>query len=230
MKKKILIVFGGVSSEHDVSLVSASNVIKNISKEKYDTVMMGITKDGESFVFTGNPDLLPNDKWFEQKDCLVKAIISPDRLHHGIVYLKTGAIERIDCVFPVLHGKNGEDGTIQGLLELAGIPFVGCDHTSSCVCMDKTLTNTLADYFGFLQAKWTGTNRFDYYLNPDEFINEAQDKLGYPVFVKPACAGSSVGISKAYCREELIKACEEALEYDNKILCEQTIVGREIEC
>ena len=144
------ILFGGASSEHDISCISAKSILENIDKEKYNIVMLGITKQGEWFLFDDDVTMLPNDKWLKSKS-LKKAYITPDSKIHGIVTEDAEQI-RLDAVFPVLHGKNGEDGTVQGLLQLAQIPFVGCDATSSGSCMDKAVTNAVADAFGIEQA------------------------------------------------------------------------------
>lgn len=229
--KKVLVLFGGVSSEHEVSRTSASSVIKNIPADKYDVIAMGITKDGRSFVYSGSPDMLPDGKWESDAANLVPAVISPDRSHHGIIRLgETTEIEKIDVVFPVLHGKNGEDGTMQGLLEISGIPYVGCDTAASAICMDKAFTNAMADFNGIPQAKWSAFDKHAYSVKKDELLNAAADKLGFPIFVKPANAGSSVGISKAKNIDELAKACEKAFEHDKKVVLEEGIVGVEVEC
>ena len=230
MKKKVLILFGGVSSEHDVSLVSASSVIKNIPAGKYDVLTMGITKDGEFYLYKGDADSIPEGGWLKDESLLERAIISPVRSHHGIIHLETGETERIDIVFPVLHGKNGEDGTMQGLLELSGIPYVGCNHLSSAICMDKAFTNTIADFSGIAQAKWLAYTKEEYADAPADCLKKAEEYLGYPVFVKPANAGSSVGISKAKNASEFAEACKTAFEHDRKIVLEECIVGRELEC
>ncbi|MEI6578272.1 MAG: D-alanine--D-alanine ligase, partial [Eubacteriales bacterium] len=145
--KTVLVLFGGVSSEHDVSLISAKSVIENIPKDKYTIIPLGITKDGRWFLFSGDINNLPEDKWLEDEKLLIPALISTDRSVRGILLLKETGVETIiiDTAFPVLHGRNGEDGTVQGLFQLAGIPFVGCDMLSSAVCMDKAVTNALAD-------------------------------------------------------------------------------------
>ena len=229
--KNALVIFGGVSSEHSVSLVSASNVIANIPKEKYNIYMLGITSDGEWYLFEGSPELLPNEKWLESGK-ITKAVISPDRADGGIIVFRADGAERIkiDVCFPVLHGANGEDGTVQGLLELSGIPYVGCDTLSSACCMDKAVTNTLADCAGIPQAKWMSVIKEDYKENPEEFILKAEEYLGYPVFVKPANAGSSVGISKASDRESLKTAMSVAFKEDRKAVLEQFVDGYEVEC
>ncbi len=230
MKKKVLILFGGVSSEHDVSLVSASSVIANIPREKYDVVQMGITKDGRFLLYKGDAANLPESGWLRDESLLEPAVISPDRSHHGIIHLASGETEYIDAVFPVLHGKNGEDGTMQGLLEISGIPFVGCDCLSSAACMDKSMTNSVADYNGIPQAKWTSFTAAEYAANGEELLKNAAEALKFPVFVKPANAGSSVGISKAKNASELKTACEKAFEHDRKVVLEQAVTGREVEC
>lgn len=230
--KTVLIVFGGVSSEHDVSTVSASSVVKNIPADKYNVVLLGITKDGKWLKFDGSPELLPEDRWLENPGLLTKAVISPDREDHGILIFGKDAIEKlyVDVVFPVLHGKNGEDGTIQGFLQLSGIPFVGCDMLSSACCMDKVMTNTLCDAAGIAQAKWLGMDSYRYGSEKDAFIKKAAEYLGFPIFVKPANAGSSVGVSKAKNEEELVGAIEVAFKEDRKIVLEEAISGMEVEC
>lgn len=227
-KITLAILFGGASSEHDVSCVSAKGIITNINKDKYNIILIGITKDGEWYIFDDDINLLPNDKWLESKS-LKKAFIAPDSKIHGIV-CEDGSQIRLDAVFPVLHGKNGEDGTIQGLLQLAKIPFVGCDATSSGSCMDKAVTNAVADAFGIKQAKWCAFTHYEFDHKRDFCISLAEKKLGYPIFVKPANAGSSVGISKAHNQEELIKGIEVAFKEDKKVVLEEFIEGYEVEC
>ncbi len=230
MKKKVLVLFGGVSSEHDVSLNSASSVMKNIPADKYDVVPMGITKDGRCFVFNGSYDLLPESGWLADETLLEPAVISCDRSHHGIIRLSSGKVEYIDVVFPVLHGKNGEDGTMQGLLEISGIPYVGCNTAASAICMDKAFTNAMADFHGIPQAKWTAFDKYAYSGNKTALLEGAAEKLGFPIFVKPANAGSSVGISKAKNLAELEVACEKAFEHDTKVVLEEGVIGMEVEC
>ncbi len=229
--KKALILFGGVSSEHDISLISAKSVIENTPKDKYDIITVGITKDGRWYLYTGDVENLPEDKWLCDKSRLTPAVLSPDRADHGIIVLgeKTEKI-KVDVVFPVLHGKNGEDGAVQGLLQLAGIPFVGCDMISSACCMDKVITNTLLDEAGIAQAKWLGLKEHEYKENGEEFIKKAEEYLGYPIFVKPANAGSSVGVSKATDKDSLKRAIAKAFKEDAKLVLEEGITGKEIEC
>lgn len=229
--KRALILFGGVSSEHDISLISAKSVIENTPKDKYELILIGITKDGRWFLYEGDIEKLVDDKWLEDEKNITPAIISVDAADHGIIIFGEKIKKvKIDVVFPVLHGKNGEDGTVQGLLQLAGIPFVGCDMTASTCCMDKVITNTLADAAGIKQAKWLGLHEKDYPREKNQFIKKAEEHLGYPIFVKPANAGSSVGVSKAVDQSSLDAAILKAFEQDSKIVLEQGISGLEIEC
>lgn len=227
-KKTVGILFGGVSSEHDVSTVSAKGIISNIDKEKYNLVLIGITKSGEWYLFDDDVSLLPGDKWLESKS-LKRAFISPDTSVHGVV-CEDGSTIRLDAVFPVLHGKNGEDGTVQGLFQLAQIPFVGPNATASGVCMDKSITNSVADAYGIPQAAWISFTKYQYEKAPQDCIAKTLEKLGTPVFVKPANAGSSVGVSKATNEAQLAEAFEIAFAEDSRIVIEEFIDGFEVEC
>lgn len=230
--KNALIFFGGVSSEHDISLVSAKSVIENTPKDKYNVIAVGITKDGEWYKYDGDVSLLPGEKWLEDSSKLTRVMLSPSHRDHGLMVFNGGGFTllHIDVAFPVLHGKNGEDGTIQGLLQIAGIPFVGCDMLSSACCMDKAVTNALADQAGISQAKWTSFIEFDYRQDPEKYISSAAEKLVFPIFVKPANAGSSVGITKAVDVDTLRNAIEIALREDRKVVLEEGIIGQEVEC
>ena len=229
-KLSLAVIFGGRSSEHEVSLMSATSIIKNLSREKYDIHMVGITKEGKWLLYTGDVDKLVSSEW-ESTDC-IPAFISPDPTVHGLVALKDGGCDTIhlDCVFPVLHGKNGEDGTIQGLFKLSGIPFVGCDTLSSAVCMDKAVTHSLLSAANIEQAHylWFYSDRFD--AAPDTIKNRIQARLDFPVFVKPANAGSSVGVSRVDRFEDLDAAIIKAAREDSKIVVEEGIKGQEVEC
>ena len=229
--KKALIIFGGASSEHFVSCVSASYVISNIPTDKYEVVTVGITRDGEWYLYEGDVSFLPEDKWLENGK-ITKAVLSPDRKDKSLIVFRDDKVEKIkiDVAFPVLHGKNGEDGTIQGLLELSGIPYVGSDCRSSACSMDKAITNTLADSAEICQAKWLSCVAEEYREIKDDFLKKAEDYLGYPIFVKPANAGSSVGVSKAVDRASLEKAMEVAFKEDRKVVLEEFVDGFEVEC
>lgn len=223
------IVFGGVSSEYEISLLSATSILKNIDSSRYNIYMIGISKAGEFFLYSGEIDKIPNDTW-QGEDC-VSCVISPDRSHHGLLLLgaQTVVIE-LNCIFPVLHGRNGEDGTIQGLLELSSIPYVGCGVLSSSVCMDKAFTKAMLDSKKIANAKWVCTTRNKYLKNPSAFLDKVQGKFGFPCFVKPANAGSSVGITKATDIDSFNDGIQTAFIYDEKVVVEQAVVGIELEC
>lgn len=229
-KKTVAIIFGGRSSEHEVSRTSAMMVINNIDREKYDTVLLGITKKGEWYLYEGDTALIKTGEW-ETSGKTVRAFISPDTSVHGIIVLRGGRTEiiRVDVAYPVLHGKNGEDGTMQGLFTLAGIPFVGCGCTASAVCMDKILTNIVLEHSGIPQAKFVWFTSVKWKKDREKYAAEVENVCGYPCFVKPANAGSSVGVSKCRSREELFAAVELASEHDRRILVEQGIDGMEAE-
>ena len=232
-KKRIAVIFGGKSSEHEVSRVSASYVISQIPTEKYEIVTIGITKTGRWFLYTGALENIADGTW-EKDENNRTAFIAPAPSVHGIIIInKDGTTEKLhlDVVFPVLHGKNGEDGTLQGLLEMSEIPYVGCGVLSSAECMDKVSTNIMFEHAGIDQAKFTWFYSYEYEENAEKCIAKAEAELPeYPLFVKPANAGSSVGISKAHNRDELIKAIEKAAKEDSRILIEENIVGKEVEC
>jgi len=217
MKKKIAILFGGQSTEHEVSRVSATSVLENIDVTKYDIYPIGITKDGLWFEYTGKLVNIENGEW--EKDEYFKI---PDG--QRIIFNK-----EVDVVFPVLHGLFGEDGTIQGMCKLSNIPCVGPGVMSSAVCMDKIYTKFLLEKFNVKQADYVVINAHEYVKNKNTLIKEIEEKLGYAVFIKPSNGGSSVGISKAHNKSELILGLEEALKYDRKVLVEQAINAREIE-
>lgn len=228
MKQNILIVFGGVSSEHDVSLMSAYAILDNIDKDKYIVHKLGVTKTGDMLYYTGDNHRIKDNTWFNF-DC-TPCVISPNRLHHGIILLEKNEIIRIEAVFPIIHGKNGEDGTLQGLLSFANIPYVGCDYTSSANCMDKANTHILLDNANIKTAKYVAIREYDYSIEQDSFISIVEQDILYPCFVKPAKSGSSVGVSKATNNKELQLAIGLAFKEDSKILVEEAINGIELEC
>ncbi|MGN0297948.1 MAG: D-alanine--D-alanine ligase family protein [Lachnospiraceae bacterium] len=226
--KTIAVIFGGQSSEHEVSCMSAANVIDYIDKTKYELLLIGITKMGQ-WLKVDNVAAIRSGEWSQSKESVW---LLPD------AQKKSAVIERVDgslvscsvdVIFPVLHGLKGEDGTIQGLFEMSGIPYVGCGVLASAVSMDKFYTKIIVDTLGIRQAQWVGVKRIDL-RDMEAVIARVEAKLVYPVFVKPSCAGSSKGVSKAHNREELEAALIEANRHDDKILVEETIVGREIEC
>lgn len=226
-KKTIAVLFGGQSSEHEVSCVSAATIISNIDTEKYEVILIGITKDGK-WLKAASLDDVKSGAWKESK---VTAVLSPDTAHKGIIVMEDGKAEvvKVDVVFPALHGLYGEDGTVQGLLELAGIPYVGCGVVASAVSMDKFYTKIVVDTLHIRQAKYVPVRKHEL-KDMDRVIARIEKEHSYPVFVKPSNAGSSCGVSKASNKEELVKALNVAAEHDSKILVEETIVGREVEC
>ena len=229
-KTRVAVLFGGVSSEHEVSLMSATNVIRSIPKEKYEVICIGITKKGRWLYFPGDVSEIASGAWETNPDCTA-AIISPDPIHKGIITIENGETynKKIDVVFPVLHGRNGEDGRLQGLLELAKLPYVGCGTLSSALCMDKCMTHTVLDYNGIRTAKWACVSQREI-GKMEETCQAIAETLGFPVFVKPANAGSSVGITKAHDVPELIEAMNVAFNEDKKAVLEEFIDGHEVEC
>ncbi len=234
----VVVLFGGMSPEYEVSLNSAANVIKALreEKDKYNVFPVGITKVGCWFLYSGSEDKIVSDEWSRSEGCLKKAFISPSRCEGGLLVYNEVSCQferqKVDVVFPVLHGRNGEDGTVQGLCELAGLPYIGCDVGSSAVCMDKVLANTLLSKNKIKKADYVWIQNYDY-LDSPSVILEGVKSWGwgkYPLFVKPACAGSSVGVSKVVRESELRGAIEKALIHDTKVLIEEGINGREVEC
>ncbi len=231
MKKlSVCILFGGMSPEHEVSLRSAESVLNNIDKEKYNVYPVGIRKDGDWVLFKGTDySMLPAGDWMNHDDNR-RCAISPIR-GQGLLCFEGDCVvrEHIDVVFPVMHGENCEDGAIQGLLKLAGIPYVGPHVAASAVAMDKTLTKLVMDNAGIPQAAWQLVRTSDLQHRMEQTVALIEQRFQYPVFVKPAGTGSSVGVSKAADREALVKALEFASKYDSKILVEEFIKGREVE-
>lgn len=229
-KLSVCVLFGGISPEHEVSLRSAESVLNHLDKSKYHIFPVGITKTGDWILYGGEDySNLPSGRWL---DCEKnrKAAISPVR-GQGLLSFEGDCVvrERIDVVFPVLHGENGEDGAIQGLLKLAGIPYVGPNVASSATCMDKTLTKLVADAAGVRQAAWTLVSGRSLNANSEAVLDVIEKKFSYPVFVKPAGTGSSVGVAKAKDRVALLLALQNAAKFDAKILVEEFINGHEVE-
>ncbi len=230
LKLNVCVLFGGISPEHDVSLRSAESVLNNMDTEKYHILSVGITKEGKWFLYGGTDySLLPSGQWQQHPDNC-PAAISPVR-GEGLLCFTAGGVKReaVDVVFPVLHGENGEDGAMQGLLQMAGIPYVGPHVSASAVAMDKTLTKLVMDNVGIPQAAWQLVRSSDLQKNMAEILDTVESKFSYPVFVKPAGTGSSVGVSKASDREQLKIALLKAGSFDEKILVEEFIDGHEVE-
>ncbi len=226
-RKNIAIIFGGCSPEYEVSLNSASSVIEHINDDLYNTILIGITKEGEWFRYFGNVDKIRSNTWFEEKECNPVAF-SQSRSIHGFYEFAGGShsITYVDAAFPVLHGRNGEDGTVQGMLKLAGVPFVGCGILSSAMCMDKDIAHRIAQSAGVRVPMSVAADKN---MQLKDIIMLAET-LRYPVFVKPARAGSSFGITCANSRPDLEKAILNAFEYDSKIVIEENIEGFEVGC
>jgi D-alanine---(R)-lactate ligase len=215
-KLRVAVIFGGCSEEHPISVKSAREIAKNLDPAVYEPIYVGINQSGAWQLCDG-----PGPHW-ESDSCRATAL-SPDRRVHGLLVLDQGRYETIplDVVLPVLHGKLGEDGAIQGLLELAGIPYVGCDVQSSALCMDKSLAYTVVRSAGIATPTFC-------VVTPNEQIDP--DRLAYPVFVKPARSGSSFGVSKVSQAGELLSAVQLARRYDTKVLIEEAVLGSEVGC
>jgi D-alanine-D-alanine ligase len=209
--------------------MSAASVINNIDKTKYELFLLGILKDGRQFLYTGEIDRIADASFSSDVENLVPAIISPCPAHHGIMIINKAEgsfkIEKIDCFYPVVHGENCEDGNLQGLLKLSGVRYVGSDNRGSAVSMDKAITKTILGTRNIPMADWRLV-REDYTLDD---LADCEENLKYPMFVKPAGTGSSVGVSKVKNRQELELALKKALEFDPKVLVEEYIKGAEIE-
>lgn len=224
---KIAVFFGGCSSEYSVSLESASSVINNLNREKYEPVPVGITEKGKWYYFSGDVAKIREDQWLNEEDC-VPAALSPDRGERKLLLFRGDKVENItiDAAFPVMHGRNGEDGTIQGLIELAGIPLVGCGVLSSALCMDKDRAHKLAEFAGIHVPKAMAFGKI-YDLHT---VLDFADNTGYPLFVKPVKAGSSYGITKVQDKANLMEAIELAFRYDNEVIVEEAVPGFEVGC
>lgn len=227
-KKTIAVLFGGCSSEYAISLQSAYSVLTHIDRTKYYIIPIGISKKGEWFAYYGKYENILNDSWQKDEARRIPALLSPDRRVRGIVefYGERCHCVPVDAVFPILHGKNGEDGTIQGLCELAGIPVIGCNLISSALCMDKYRAHKLVQAEGIaVPASVLITREMTH-----NTVAEAVSALRYPLFLKPVRAGSSFGISKIYSENELPEALENAFFYDYEAIAEETVDGFEVGC
>ena len=224
--KRVMVLFGGRSSEHEVSIISGATVAKSIPDDRYEKLLVGITKEG-AWLLAPSVESMEDGSW---KDSQIHVVLSPET-DRTLLLIEGDRITRqtVDVAFPVLHGLWGEDGTVQGLFEMAKLPYVGCGHLSSAVTMDKFFTKIIVDSIGVAQAAYVPVRSWEL-EDMDAVINRIESKRKYPVFVKPSNAGSSVGVTKAHNREELRKGLLAAAVHDSKILVEEAIVGREIEC
>ena len=231
-KMSVVVLFGGMSSEHEVSRVSAGTFVDQLDCQRYELLTIGITKEGRWLYTEADSAQMADGSW-EELPGNMPCVLSPDRADHGLIlFTPAGQVEKVhvDVVIPVLHGLWGEDGTVQGLLELAGIPYVGCGVLASAVCMDKAVANAMFDASGIPHTKWLSATRWEIESDPDGVCDGVIAKLGWPIFVKPANAGSSVGITKAHDRDELKAAIRLALANDRKVVFEAFVDGHEVEC
>lgn len=227
-KKKIAVIFGGHSTEYEVSLQSAFSVLDNMNTEKFDIVSIGITRDGDWYRYTGDIEKILENTWFEDRKNLYPVMVSQSRSVKGFIEFNQSELKviKVDLVFPILHGKNGEDGTLQGLFELAGIPVVGCNTLSSALCMDKDRAHKLVSLAGVAVPKSVTFKRFD----KETASEEIELNLTFPLFVKPVRSGSSFGITKVFERDKLDEAIELAFEHDEEVIVEEMVNGFEVGC
>ena len=231
-KIRLAVIFGGKSSEYPVSLHSAGSLLHQINKDRYDLFLVGISKNGEWFAYHGDIDHIEHDTW-NTPEYTKRCSLSCSADDKGFLVLDKGSytLEKVDCIFPVLHGKNGEDGTIQGLFELSDIPYVGCGHMSSAVCMDKEMTHIVLDNAKVPCAPYLCV--YEQTVNDYQALYEnAKEKLGLPIFIKPCNAGSSFGISRIESFDGFEEAMKHAFYHDGKgkVILETTIDGFEIGC
>jgi D-alanine-D-alanine ligase len=233
-KLRVGLVFGGRSGEHEISLLSAEGIMGAIDRDKYEVVPIGITKAGR-WLASGDPMKALSSGEMEESS---RAALLAEPSQRGLMRLEDRereqaltavSVAEIDVIFPILHGPFGEDGTVQGLLELAGLPYVGAGVAASAVGMDKILFKGIMQAHGLPIVPHIAAKRKDWEQNPDELVAHIEAKIGYDAFVKPANLGSSVGITKAHNRAELWAALDEAARYDRKLLIERAVDGREIE-
>jgi D-alanine-D-alanine ligase len=237
-KLRVGIIFGGRSGEHEVSIRSAQAIIEAINRKKFDVVPVAITKEGKWLGPSQSTQLLPEK---------IRGLLAPgtnehtgdvallgDPSHKGLIAIRkdnsSTVAEKLDVVFPALHGPFGEDGTLQGLLEMADVPYVGCGVLASSCGMDKVTMKSLFAQAGLPICKHTWFLRSQWRANPDRILRKVKSEIGLPCFVKPANLGSSVGVSRARDKKTLSDAIDLAAEYDRKIIVEEEVVAREIEC
>lgn len=227
-KRKIAVIFGGNSTEYEVSLQSVYAVLENINTDRFDIIPIGITRNGDWYHYIGRKSKIADNTWFEDRKNLFPVVVSQNCSGKGFLELNTDKyhIIKTDLVFPVLHGKNGEDGTLQGLFELAGIPIVGCNTLSSAVCMDKDRAHKLVSLTGISVPKSVTFRRADW----EAVKKEIEGRLAYPFFVKPVRAGSSFGITRVTEKGELDAAIGLAFGHDTEVIIEEEVKGFEVGC
>lgn len=228
---KIAVIFGGNSPEYEVSLQSAFSVLKNIKKDNYDVLAVGITREGEWYRYTGQYENISDNTWISDCENLFPVVVSQSRLHRGFLEFTGRGKEKVsllavDLVFPVLHGRNGEDGTLQGVFEIAGIPVVGCGTLASALCMDKHRAHELVCEAGIAVPRSVAFGRFD----QKTALCMIKTGLNGALFVKPVRAGSSFGITRVDDRNKLEEAVEKAFDYDTQVIVEEAVDGFEVGC
>lgn len=228
MRKRIAVIFGGHSSEYEVSLQSAFSVLQNINENKFEVFPVGITREGEWYHYTGGLEQIRDNSWAEEKENLHSVAVSQSRPAPGFLVFDGDGCRRIpvDLVLPVLHGRNGEDGTLQGLFELAGIPVAGCGTLSSALCMDKDRAHKLVGLAGIAVPKAVAFRQAD----QEAACRKVKETLSCPLFVKPLRAGSSLGITRITKMQELFSAVEFAFTYDTEVIVEEEVDGSEVGC
>jgi D-alanine---D-serine ligase len=228
MRKRIAVIFGGHSSEYEVSLQSAFSVLQNINENKFEVFPVGITREGEWYHYTGGLEQIRDNSWGEEKENLHSVAVSQSRPAPGFLVFDGDGCRRIpvDLVLPVLHGRNGEDGTLQGLFELAGIPVAGCGTLSSALCMDKDRAHKLVGLAGIAVPKAVAFRQAD----QEAACRKVKETLSCPLFVKPLRAGSSLGITRITKMQELFSAVEFAFTYDTEVIVEEEVDGSEVGC
>lgn len=228
MRKRIAVIFGGHSSEYEVSLQSAFSVLQNINENKFEVFPVGITREGEWYHYMGGLEQIRDNSWAEEKENLHSVAVSQSRPAPGFLVFDGDGCRRIpvDLVLPVLHGRNGEDGTLQGLFELAGIPVAGCGTLSSALCMDKDRAHKLVGLAGIAVPKAVAFRQAD----QEAACRKVKESLSCPLFVKPLRAGSSLGITRITKMQELVPAVEFAFTYDTEVIVEEEVDGSEVGC
>ena len=229
-KLRVGLLFGGRSTEHEVSVTSATNVLRALDPARYEAVLIGIDHDGHWYLADADRGLLPEAVFSSANATQVAP--TP---HGGLTLLRThgegsALAAPLDVVFPITHGRFGEDGTLQGLLELAGVAYVGSGVLGSALCMDKVASKRVLRDAGIPVVDWLETSSDEIRRDPDAFVRAAAESFGFPCFAKPVNTGSSVGIHKAHSREELVRALQDAARYDLRVMVERAIDAREVEC